>query len=251
MKVDEAEKSKPLLLCSLVIDEITIRKHISWYGYSFRCYVDVGNGIQDDSSPVVKNALVFMAVSINGSWKVPCAYFLIGGLTTGLNNNPTAQQFTAAYKRLLTRSCIQSGEENCKKLDPTDILHLDFPGNTSVTVTNAALMRKYDLQERSPMQTDHDYTDIPYFARLSQYKCATVAYIVGYVGKMAEMQLLWKECCKALGSKTHTLSSEFIEFKDRGGLFKPIASVVKVCKDAERCFDRMLTSTEGEVFPGA
>eukprot|EP00794_Sanderia_malayensis_P005759 gene5759-6462_t len=81
MKVNEAEKSK--LLCSLVIDEITIRKHISWDGYSFRCYVDVGNGIQDDSSPVAKDALVFMVVNINGSWKVPFAYFLIGGLSGG------------------------------------------------------------------------------------------------------------------------------------------------------------------------
>eukprot|EP00794_Sanderia_malayensis_P009520 gene9520-10507_t len=37
--------------------------------------------IQDDSSPVAKDALVFMVVNINGSWKVPCAYFLIDGLS--------------------------------------------------------------------------------------------------------------------------------------------------------------------------
>ena len=40
----------------------------------------------------------------------------------GFNNNPTTQQFTAAYKRLLLRSHIEGGDGNCKKLDPIDIL---------------------------------------------------------------------------------------------------------------------------------
>jgi len=39
-------------------------------------------------------------------------------------NNPTAQQFTAAYKRLLLRSSIGGGKGNCQKRDPTDILYL-------------------------------------------------------------------------------------------------------------------------------
>ncbi|KAJ8047187.1 DNA transposase THAP9 [Holothuria leucospilota] len=56
-----------------MIDEMAIKKHVSWDGYKFRGYVDVGNGIDDDSSPVAK-------VNVNGSWKVPCAYFLIDGL---------------------------------------------------------------------------------------------------------------------------------------------------------------------------
>eukprot|EP00794_Sanderia_malayensis_P001025 gene1025-347_t len=64
---------------------------------------------------------------------------------------------------------------------------------------------------------------------------------------MAEMQLLCKECSNALGSKTHTAQSKFIAFKDRGGLFKPTANVVKVCEEAERCFDRMLASTDGSL----
>eukprot|EP00794_Sanderia_malayensis_P009521 gene9521-10508_t len=32
-----------------------------------------------------------------------------------------------------------------------------------------------------------------------------------------------------------------------GGLFKPTASVVKVCEEVERCFDRMLASTDGSL----
>ena len=43
----------------------------------------------------------------------------------GFNNNPTAQQFTAAYKGLLMRSTIEGGKGNCQKLDPTSILHIN------------------------------------------------------------------------------------------------------------------------------
>ena len=51
---------------------------VSWDGQKFRGYVDVGNGGEErDSSPVAKDALVLMAVAVNGSWKVPCGYFLV------------------------------------------------------------------------------------------------------------------------------------------------------------------------------
>ena len=40
----------------------------------------------------------------------------------GFNNNPTAQQFTAAYKKLLLRSSIEGRNGNCTKQDETDIL---------------------------------------------------------------------------------------------------------------------------------
>ena len=42
----------------------------------------------------------------------------------GFNNNPTSRQFTAAYKRLLLRSSIQSGHGNCITRDSTSILHI-------------------------------------------------------------------------------------------------------------------------------
>ena len=42
----------------------------------------------------------------------------------GFNNNPTAQQFTAAYKRLLLRSSIEGRKGNCTKQDGTDILEV-------------------------------------------------------------------------------------------------------------------------------
>jgi hypothetical protein len=69
------------VLCSLMIDEMAIRKHVSYDGKKFRGYVDLGNDAEyDDSAPVAKDALVFMVVGINKTWKVPVVYFFIDGL---------------------------------------------------------------------------------------------------------------------------------------------------------------------------
>ena len=63
-------------------------------GEKYSGYVDLGYDIDDDSTPVAKDALVFMVVSINCSWKVPCGYFFINGLT-------------ASERANLIRVCIQ------------------------------------------------------------------------------------------------------------------------------------------------
>ena len=68
-------------MCSLMLDEMAIRKHVCWNGKKFQGYVDIGNGADDDSLPVAKEALVFMVVCMNASWKVPCGYFFIDGLS--------------------------------------------------------------------------------------------------------------------------------------------------------------------------
>ena len=52
--------------------------------------------------------------------------FFFGAIRSagGFNNNPAAQQFTAAYKRLLMRSSISEGNGNCQHQDPTELLHI-------------------------------------------------------------------------------------------------------------------------------
>ena len=52
-------------------------------------------------------------------------------------------------------------------------------------------------------------------------------------------------CCKALGSAMHTAESSFLKLKDRGYLFKPTTSVLTVCEETKKCFQRMLLSTGG------
>ena len=49
--------------------------------------MDVGNRIDDDTSPAAKEALVCVVVNVNGSWKVPCAYFFIDCLSEAKRAN--------------------------------------------------------------------------------------------------------------------------------------------------------------------
>ncbi|KAL3244157.1 hypothetical protein MRX96_019422 [Rhipicephalus microplus] len=80
-KANEAKKNNKQLLCNLVVDEMAIRKHLEWDGKQFRGYVDIGNEVDDDSNAVASEALVFMLVSLDSHWKVPCGYCLINGLS--------------------------------------------------------------------------------------------------------------------------------------------------------------------------
>ena len=64
-----------------MMDEMAIRKHVEWHGRNYRGLLDIGNGINEsDSLPIARNALVFIVVAINRTWKVPCANFLVNGL---------------------------------------------------------------------------------------------------------------------------------------------------------------------------
>ncbi len=60
---------------------MAIKNNISWDGKKYHGYVDLGNGVVDDTLPAAKDALVFMVVSLNESWKVPCGYFFMDGLS--------------------------------------------------------------------------------------------------------------------------------------------------------------------------
>jgi hypothetical protein len=88
----------------------------------------------------------------------------------GFNNNPTAEQFTSAYKRLLMRSSIQGGKGNCEQRDPTEILNVVDDtckiNNEEISISTAAMIRKYDLVEREPVIYDHDYCDLPNIVHL-------------------------------------------------------------------------------------
>ena len=82
-KVFAGKRDGQKVACSLMLDEMPIRKHVQWDGKAQKyCgFVDLGTDIDDDSLPEATEALVLMAVSVNSNWKVPCGYFLVNGLT--------------------------------------------------------------------------------------------------------------------------------------------------------------------------
>ena len=72
---------KPVL-CSLMVDEMAIRKHVQWDGTRYRGYVDTGSGDDGaEASAIASEAIVYMLVALDDSWKVPCGYFLIDRLS--------------------------------------------------------------------------------------------------------------------------------------------------------------------------
>ncbi len=102
------------------------------------------------------------------------------------------------------------------------------------------MIRKYDLVERQPLATDHDYCDSPNIVCLSEYKKAAISYIGGYVAQTVKKQVPCITCCRALGSRNDTADASFLKLKDRGFLFKATPSVLMVCEETEKCFQRML-----------
>lgn len=86
-----AEKSSYTLICGLMIDEMSIRKHVDWDGTNFHGFINLGYETNDDSMPLAKDALVFMVVAMNQSWKLPVGYFLIDSLTSEQRANLVIQ----------------------------------------------------------------------------------------------------------------------------------------------------------------
>ncbi|VEN42830.1 unnamed protein product [Callosobruchus maculatus] len=81
VKVEEASLRGYQIICSLVFDEISIRKQVEWDGHHYHGFVDIGSKIDSDSIPQASEALVIMLVGINACWKVPLGYFFTNGLT--------------------------------------------------------------------------------------------------------------------------------------------------------------------------
>lgn len=62
---------------------MSIREKTEWDGTKMHEFVDMDTNIytENDNSVHVKNPVVFMAVGINGHWKMPIGYFLVAGLS--------------------------------------------------------------------------------------------------------------------------------------------------------------------------
>lgn len=155
----------------------------------------------------------------------------------GYNNNPTARQFKAAYKRLLVRHQVKNGTGNCLIRDGTNML--------AVTVVPAS--RQFDVTPALPLDSDHDYSILPYVESISEFKDAAIHYIAGFVVKKME-KILCMPCSLALSSDSSMHA--FIALKNRGGLQNPSTNIVEVCKASERCFQRLLTTSGGKLPQG-
>lgn len=100
-----AKDSSKSVIVNLVLDEMAIREQVIFHQGTFHGGVDYGtiqeSGHDNDSLRTATNALVFMAVSLNDSWKIPIGYFLIHSL----NGSERANLLTQALQLLHDCNC--------------------------------------------------------------------------------------------------------------------------------------------------
>ena len=110
-----------------------------------------------------------------------------GGLRSkgGCNNNPTARQFLAAYKRPLVHNEIRDNKNgNCTALDTTQILNVSS-SNTAIDRINSSIGRNCLLEDELPnvglMSGDHDYSEVPDPGTISELSEKIIGYICGFI----------------------------------------------------------------------
>lgn len=148
----------------------------------------------------------------------------------GYNNNPTACQFRAAYKRLLIHTEVMSSDAgNCSQ-DVVTVLNMSSAVSLAESPTAVTSHRRSSLLE--PFYDEHDYThrvDLP--QSLSAVSSSVVPYIAGFVARKVRDVTSCEECCAALESNE---LPDLITAKNRGGLVAPSKDVLEICSIAEK-----------------
>ena len=169
----------------------------------------------------------------------------------GFNNNPTVQQFSACYRRMIARHQIKCCTGNCVPQDSTSILHCTMQPSTAPDATGDMLIsRRQDV----PQSVPEDDLEVEDLFSLSFYKEAVVGYIAGYVVKMVKARIHCEECCTALAfdaCKDDLVAHSLISMKDRGRLIKPSESVVIVCRETEKYIQKFLTPDSDKILRGS
>ena len=84
--------------CALLMDEMAIKQQIEWQGDNASGYVDLGMHENDPCTAKIANeALVFMVVSLNDSWKLPVGYFFTSSLNGEDKSNLVKQCLTLLH----------------------------------------------------------------------------------------------------------------------------------------------------------
>lgn len=148
----------------------------------------------------------------------------------GFNNNPTACQFKAAYKRLLVQTEVKSSDAgNCSQ-DVVTVFSLSTAIDMAQSPATVTSQRRSTVLE--PLDDEHDYTHRVDFPKsLSGVVNSVVPYIAGFVATRVAATTHCEECVAALHSSELT---GLIRAKSRGGLVAPSKDVLQICEAAEK-----------------
>lgn len=158
----------------------------------------------------------------------------------GHNNNPTARQFEATYKKLLIHAQIKGADTaNAVALDATTILSC---------TSRCSLVGNDDNFHISDMNTvqipdianyqinDHDYVSSSDW-HLTDYVVDVVEYIAGFVVKSVKTKVTCSKCLRIMESESSQSSLQMR--KKYGRLINASWFVAEICKYAERYFRYM------------
>ena len=86
--------------CSIMIDGMSIRKHLDWdpKRQEMVGFVDLGAGSLDNDAGEATEAVVVMAVGLQGQWKVPVAYFLVNGISAEVQSQLVLSVISSLYE---------------------------------------------------------------------------------------------------------------------------------------------------------
>ena len=121
----------------------------------------------------------------------------------GFNNNPTAIQFSSAFKQILIHNEIKSSaESNCLPLDKTSILHVSSSSRTIKILNSTSNLGDEFAFEQNEFDEIEDENEIP-FHLISPVISEAVYYISGYVERKLRRKISCKECIKILNERPY------------------------------------------------
>jgi len=148
-------------------------------------------------------------------------YFSVIRRRGGWNNNPTALQFTYAYRATLSHlGVIPSTNANVAVLSSDDIA--------------CAEIIAYDADADDEMFTSDDVVTELTLPRLSNYVDDVCEYIAGFVVRRLLAKLKCTNCRQLLLALPDELAGAFLQLRDKGGLVKPAPNVTAVVRAAEK-----------------
>lgn len=169
-------------LCSLMMDEMAIRKHVEWDGNKYHGYVDLGlNDVQNDNSDHASQALVLLLVSHTERWKLPVAFFLI-------------RSMTGEQRASIVQQCLYKCQEN-----GVDVISLTMDG----CAANIAMVKKLgcSLEPQKMMTTFKDpstdneiavFLDACHMLKLVRNALENKKKLLDYQGNYIEWSYLMK-----------------------------------------------------------
>lgn len=174
---------------------------------------------------------------------------------SGFNDNPTAQQFESAYRKLMIHNdVVCSGKSNC--IDPgTKILTVSSaqPSTSSKNVDQTIELTGDDLLEDDLAVNENSLNE--YFLDELQYVDDIHAHSIAYMASVLEARIIGanrfkkivkcQECVSAF-IENELLDDDFIRFKSRdSSLLQPCKSTFEICKFV----DAYLKTFEGKTIP--